>query len=141
MNKKVLTSILVIGIFVILGATATGLAIAFTPASDSELEIVSVTTQESTDTVNVVLTCEGNEPGHNNRHQRQFAYMHQFQFKNVSTDEVVYQEQYQWQWRHRIQNGQNFMYQFHIDGLEHGQTLQLRIEYNNGKVLTHTFDV
>ncbi|MBN1329460.1 MAG: hypothetical protein JXA54_08300 [Candidatus Heimdallarchaeota archaeon] len=141
MNKKVLTSILVIGIFVILGATATGLGIAFTPTSDSELEIVSVTSQETTDTVTVVLTCEGNQTGHNYRHQRNFAYMHQIQFKNASTDEVLYQEQYQWQWRHRIQNGQNFMYQFQIEGLESGQMLQLRIEYNNGKVLTYNFVV
>ncbi|NHJ85981.1 MAG: hypothetical protein FK734_11000 [Asgard group archaeon] len=140
MNKALKIS-LVIGIFVILGASAAGLTYALTPTSDSELAVVTVNSQEDTDTVEVVLTCEGNQVGHHYQHQRNFAYMHQIQFKNGSTDEVLYQEQYQWQWRHRIQNGQNFMYQYHIEGLESGQMLQLRIEYNNGKVLTYNFEV
>ena len=43
--------------------------------------------------------------------------------------------------RNRIQAGNTYMYQYHVEGLESGMQLQLRIEYNNGKVLTHTLTV
>ncbi|MHA1586365.1 MAG: hypothetical protein ACTSUW_03410, partial [Candidatus Heimdallarchaeota archaeon] len=72
---------------------------------------------------------------------RMFAYMHQFQFNNSATEETMYQEQMQNQWQHRVQAGKNMMFQFNIEGLEHGMMLQLRIEYNNGKVLMHQFQV
>jgi hypothetical protein len=67
--------------------------------------------------------------------------MHQLQIKNGSNGEALYQAQYQWRWRHRIQSGQNHTYQFQLEGLETGQMLQLRIEYNNGKILTHNITV
>ncbi|MHA1213160.1 MAG: hypothetical protein ACTSSH_11950, partial [Candidatus Heimdallarchaeota archaeon] len=137
--KKSLKIILVVGIIAAIAATSVGLGVAFTPTSDSELEVVNVTTQSNTDTVNLVLTCEGNQSGNTFRHRRNYANMHQLQFKLNGTEEVVFEEQYQWQFRHRVQNGQNMMYQFHVEGLEQGQVLQLRIEYNNGKVLQYTF--
>lgn len=143
LNKKILIPILSISILAIISATTVGLVYAFSPSDDSVLEIVSLTTQQNDEIVNVVLTCEGNESGHTYRHRfrRNFAYMHKLQFKNSSIDEVLFEEKFNWYWRHRLQNGKNFMYQFHIEGLEQGQMLQLRIEYNNGKVFTQTFVV
>lgn len=141
MKKSILIPILVVSILVVVGGTTAGLWFAFTPTDDSTLVVESATADSETGTVTVELSCEGNETGHNYRHQRNFAYMHQFQVKNASNDETLYQEQYTWQFRHRIQAGKNMQYQYHIEGLQKGQMIQLRIEYNNGKVLTYSFMV
>jgi len=141
MKKSVLIPTLVVGILVILAGSSVGLWYALAPSSDSEIEVVSITADSESDTVSVVLTCEGNESGHTHRFQRRFAYMHKLQFKNATSNETLFQEQYQWRWQHRIQNGKNHAFQFQIQGLEKGQMLQLRIEYNNGKVLTYNFVV
>ncbi|NHK30894.1 MAG: hypothetical protein FK730_06045 [Asgard group archaeon] len=143
MNKKILIPILSIGILAVIAGTTVGLVYAFSPADDSVLEVVNVTTQQNDELVNVVLTCDGDESGHTYRHglRRNFAYMHKVQFRNSTTEEVLYEENYNWQWRHRMHLGKNYMHQFQISGLENGQMLQLRIVYNNGKVLTHNFVV
>ena len=67
--------------------------------------------------------------------------MHQIQIKNGNDGQVFYQQQYRNQYGNRIQSGNTYMYQYHVEGLESGMQLQLRIEYNKGKVLTHTFTV
>jgi len=53
----------------------------------------------------------------------------------------MYQVQMQNQWQHRFQAGKNMMYHYQIEGFEHGLMLQLRIKYNNGKVLMYQFQV
>ena len=141
MKKSVLITILVASIVVVLAGTSVGVYFAVTPTDASELSVVSATADSENDTVSVVLTCEGEETGKNYRHQNNYAYMHQIQIKNGTTEVTLYQEQYQWQYRHRIQNGQNYSYQYNVEGLEQGQMLQIRIEYNNGQVLTHNFMV
>ncbi|NHJ05521.1 MAG: hypothetical protein EAX90_11905 [Candidatus Heimdallarchaeota archaeon] len=144
MKKTILIPILVVGIIAIVAGTSVGLWYALTPTDDSELSVVSITSQPENDTVTVVLTCEeetSTGQNHNNRHQRKFAYMHQIQIKNASSGETLCQEQYQWRYRQRVQLGNTYSYQLHVEGLEQGQMLQLRIEYNNGKVLTHNFTV
>ncbi|MBK5114604.1 MAG: hypothetical protein KGD59_02035 [Candidatus Heimdallarchaeota archaeon] len=143
MKKSILIPIIAVSLLAVVAGASVGLVYAFSPSEDSELEVVNVTTQSVTDEVTVVLRCEGNESGHTHRNQfgRMFAYMHQFQFNNSATEETMYQEQMQNQWQHRVQAGKNMMFQFHIEGLEHGMTLQLRIQYNNGKVLMYQFQV
>ena len=129
-----------------LAGASVGLALTFTPTTDSELVVVNATAIEETDTVTVTLECEGdqtqtqNRAGNNFQHKRQFAYMHQVQIKNAE-GEVLHQAQYRNQYRYRIQAGNTFMYQYQVEGLESGMQLQLRITYNNGKVVTHTFTV
>ena len=141
MKKSILIPILAISVLAVISGTSVGLLYAFSPADDSELSVVSVTTQSNTDTVTVILKCEGNQSGNTHRFKRNFAYMHQVQFNNSDTNETMLQQQIQFQWRHRIQAGKNLMYQYQIEGLEQGQMLQLRIVYNNGKVLTYNFQV
>jgi len=143
MKKSILIPIIAVSLLAIVAGASVGLVYAFSPSEDSELEVVNVTTQSATDQITVVLKCEGNESGHLNRHKfgRMFAYMHQFQFNNSATEETMYQEQMQNQWQHRVQAGKNLMYQFQVEGLEHGQQLTLRIQYNNGKVLMYQFQV
>lgn len=142
MKKSVLITILVASIIVVLTGTSVGVWYAVTPNNDSEITVVSATADSETDIVSVVLSCEGEgQTGQNYRHQNNYAYMHQIQIKNGTTEATLYQEQYQWQYRHRIQNGENYSYQYHVEGLEKGQMLQLRIEYNNGKVVIHSFTV
>ena len=145
MKRSILIPILVVSTLAVLAGASIGLYYTFTPTADSELVIVNATAIEQTDTVTVTLTCEGDQTqtqaGNNNKYQRKYAYMHQIQIKNGPDGEVLYQEQYQHQWRHRIQAGNTFMYQYQVEGLESGQMLQIRIEYNNGKVATHTFTV
>ncbi len=143
MKKSILIPIIAISLLAIAAGTTVGLVYAFSPSSDAVVEVVNVTTQSVTDEVTVVLKCEDNATGNQNqfRFRRSFAYMHQFQFNNSLTNETMYQEQMQNQWQHRVQAGNTFTYQFHIEGLEHGQVLQLRIEYNNGKVLMYKFTV
>ena len=147
MKKSILIAIIVASIVVVAGTTA-GVWVALTPSDDSELTVVSATADSETGTVSVVLTCEEETPtgpgagtGQQLGQRRMYAYMHQIQIKNATTGEELYQEQYRWQYRHRVQNGENYSYQYHVEGLEQGQMLQLRIEYNNGKVLTHNFSV
>ncbi|NPE09898.1 MAG: hypothetical protein GNW80_16580 [Asgard group archaeon] len=127
---------------VVAGASV-GLVYAFSPSEDSVLEVVNVTSQPVTDEVTVVLKCEGNQSGQLNRHKfgRMFAYMHQIQFNNSATEETMLQEQMQNKWQHRVQAGKTMMFQYHIEGLENGMMLQLRLEYNNGKVLMYQFQV
>ncbi len=143
MKKSILIPIIAVGLLAVVAGASVGLVYAFSPSADSELEVVSVTTQSATDQVTVVLKCEGDEVGNNYRHKfgRMFAYMHQFQFNNSASDETMHQEQMQNQWQHRVQAGKNMMFQFQVEGLEHGQMLTLRIQYNNGKVLMHQFQV
>lgn len=142
MKKSILVTILVTSIILVLAGTSVGVWYALTPNDDSGIAIVSATADSENDTVSVVLSCEGEEQtGQNYRHQNNYAYMHQIQIKNGTTEVILYQEQYQWQYRHRIQNGQNYSYQYQVEGLEQGQMLQIRIEYNNGKVVTHNFMV
>jgi len=143
MKKSILIPIIAVSLLAVVAGASVGLVYAFSPSEDSTLEVVNVTTQSGTDQVTVVLRCEGNESGntHRNKFGRMFAYMHQFQFNNSATEETMYQEQMQNQWQHRVQAGKNMMFQFNIEGLEHGMMLQLRIEYNNGKVLMHQFQV
>lgn len=143
MKKSILIPIIAVSLLAIVAGASVGLVYAFSPSKDSELEVVSVTTQSGTDQVTVVLRCEGNESGNTHRNQfgRMFAYMHQIQFNNSATEETMYQEQMQNQWQHRVQAGKNIMYQYHIEGLEHGMQLMLRIEYNNGKVLMYQLQV
>jgi len=141
MRKAVLIPTLVAGILVLLAGSSIGIWYALAPSDDSELSVVSLSTDADSDTVSVVLTCEGNESGHMHRFQHRFAYMHKLQFRNSTSNETMFEQQYQWQWRHRIQNGKNHAFQFQIEGLEKGQMLQLRIEYNNGKVLTYNFTI
>ena len=144
MRKSILITIIVASIVVLAGTTA-GVWVALTPSDDSELSVVSATADSETGTVSVVLTCEEDPAqtgtGQQNGQQRMYAYMHQVQIKNATSGEELYQQQYRWQYRNRVQNGQNFSYQYQVEGLEQGQMLQLRIEYNNGKVLTHSFQV
>jgi hypothetical protein len=143
MKKSILIPIIAVSLLAVVAGASVGLVYAFSPSEDSTLEVVNVTTQSVTDEVTVVLRCEGNESGNTHRHKfgRMFAYMHQFQFNNSATEETMYQEQMQNQWQHRVQAGKNMMFQFHIEGLEHGMMLQLRLEYNNGKVLLYQFQV
>ena len=139
MKKSVIIPILVVSIIAIVAGTSVGLWYTFTPNEDTEISVVSVTSQPDNDTVTVVLTCEEAQesgPGHYYRHQNNFAYMHQIQIKNNGTGETLCQEQYQWRYRHRIQTNNNYSYQLHVEGLEQGQMLQIRIEYNNGQVLS-----
>ena len=143
MKKSILIPIIAVSLLAVVAGASVGLVYAFSPSADSELEVVNVTTQSSTDQVTVVLKCEGNESGQLNRHKfgRMFAYMHQFQFNNSATEETMYQEQMQNKWQHRVQAGKTMMFQFQVEGLEHGQQLTLRIQYNNGKVLMYQFQV
>lgn len=143
MKKSILIPIIAISLLAVVAGASVGLVYAFSPSADSELEVVNVTTQAVTDEVTVVLKCEDAESGHTHRNQfgRMFAYMHQFQFNNSATEETMHQEQIQNQWQHRVQAGKTMMYQFHIEGLEQGQMIMLRIEYNNGKVLMYQFQV
>jgi len=143
MKKSILIPIIAVSLLAVVAGASVGLVYAFSPSEDSELEVVSVTTQSATDQVTVVLRCVGNESGntHRNRFGRNFAYMHQVQFNNSATDETMHHVQMQNQWQHRVQAGKNLMYQFQVEGLEHGQMLRLRIEYNNGKVLMYQFQV
>ncbi|MCG3252287.1 MAG: hypothetical protein KAX09_00445 [Candidatus Heimdallarchaeota archaeon] len=143
MKKSILIPIIAVSLLAVVAGASVGLVYAFSPSEDSTLEVVNVTTQAVTDEITVVLRCEGNESGntHRNKFGRMFAYMHQVQFNNSATEETIYQEQMQNQWQHRVQAGKNMMYQFHIEGLEHGMMLQLRFEYNNGKVLMYQFQV
>lgn len=146
MKKSILIPIILASIVVVAGVSV-GLSLALTPTADSELVVVNATATEQTDTVTVTLECEGDQTqtqaqqGNNFRYKRQFAYMHQVQIKNGTEGVVLYQEQYRNQYRHRIQSGNTFMYQYHVEGLESGMQLTLQIHYNNGKVLTHTFTV
>jgi len=143
MKKSILIPIIAVSLLAVVAGASVGLVYAFSPSEDSTLEVVNVTTQAVTDEITVVLRCEGNESGntHRNKFGRMFAYMHQVQFNNSATEETMYQEQMQNQWQHRVQAGKNMMFQFHIEGLEHGMMLQLRFEYNNGKVLMYQFQV
>ena len=143
MKKSILIPIIAVSLLAIVAGASVGLVYAFSPSEDSELEIVSVTTQSGTDEITIVLRCEENQTGqqHQNGFKRMFAYMHQIQFNNSATNETMHQEQMQNQWQHRVQPGKNIMYQYHIEGLENGMMLQLRIEYNNGKVLMYQFQV
>ena len=143
MKKSILIPIIAVSLLAIVAGASVGLVYAFSPSEDSVLEVVNVTTQSATDQVTVVLKCEGIESGHTHRNKfgRMFAYMHQIQFNNSNTEETMYQAQMQNQWQHRVQAGKNLMYQFQVEGLEHGQMLTLRIEYNNGKVLINQFQV
>ncbi|MHA1186788.1 MAG: hypothetical protein ACTSSK_07930 [Candidatus Heimdallarchaeota archaeon] len=144
MKKSILLTIIIASIVVVAGVSV-GFSLALTPTADSELVIVNATATEQTDTVTVTLECEGDQTqaqtGNTFRHKRQFAYMNQVQFRNGTEGEVLYQEQYRNQYRNRVQAGNTFMYQYHVEGLESGMQLTLRIQYNNGKVLTHTFTV
>ena len=149
MKKAILIPIITVSVLAVLAGASVGIWYALTPSSDSDISVVSASADSETGVVTVVLTCEenateagvGTGPAHQNRHQRNFAYMHQMQIKNATSGDELYQEQYQWQYRHRIQNGQQYQYQYQLEGLEQGQMLQLRIEYNNGKVLTYQFMV
>ena len=141
MKKKIIIPLLVIGMLAIITVTTVGMVYTFSPSQDSEIELVSLTTQAENDIVNVVLTCTGNESGNTHRFKNNYAYVYKIQLKNDSTDEVLYQEQYNWRHRNKIQNGKNFSYQFHIEGLEKGQMITLRIEYNEGKIFTYQFQV
>ncbi|MHA1211087.1 MAG: hypothetical protein ACTSSH_01375 [Candidatus Heimdallarchaeota archaeon] len=143
MKKSILIPFITVGLLAVVAGASVGLIYAFAPSADSELTVVNVTTQANTDQVTVALKCEEEQTGnqHQHRFKRNFAYMHQFQVNNSATDETMFQEQMQNQFRHRVQAGQTFMYQFQVEGLEQGQILQLRIEYNNGKVLMYQFEV
>ncbi|MGC9779524.1 MAG: hypothetical protein HZR80_09815 [Candidatus Heimdallarchaeota archaeon] len=148
MKKTTLITILTASILVVLAGASVGLVYAFSPSSDSEITVVNVTTQSDDDTVTLVINCEenegtepGNKQGSGNQFRRNLAYMHKIQFRNSTTDEVLYQEQFQNQWRHRVQACNTFTYQFQVEGLEQGQMLQLRITYNNGKVFMYNFEV
>ena len=145
MNKSALITILAIGLIAVAGGATVGMIYAFSPNPDTELKIVSITTQSITDEVTVVLTCESNETGQQNQYKnsfrRHFAYMHQFQFNNSDNSETMYQHQIQNKWQHKVQAGKNMMFQFQIEGLEQGQMLMLKIEYNNGKMLIYQFQV
>ncbi len=143
MKKSILIPLLTVGLLAVVAGSTLGLIYAFSPSDDSELEVVSVTTQPGTDQVTVILECEENQTGNltRNRFRRNFAYMHQIQVNNSDTNELMLQERIQNQWQHRVQAGKTLMYQFNIEGLENGQMLQLRIEYNNGKILTYNFQV
>jgi hypothetical protein len=141
MKKSVVITLVVVVSSLVLAETAVGLWLGLTPTSDSELSVESLTTDANDDTISLTLTCDGNQSGQTHRHRRHFAYMRQIQFKNGTSGETLYQEQYQWRWRHRIRSGNNYYYQYQFEGLEVGQTLQLRIQYNNGKVLEHSFTV
>ncbi len=143
MKKSILIPIIAVGLLAVVAGASVGLVYALKPSEDAVLEVVNVTTQSATDQVTVVLKCEGNESGHLNRHQfgRMFAYMHMVQFNNSDTNETMLQIKMQNQWQHRVQAGKTMMFQYQIEGLEHGMQLMLRIEYNNGKVLMHQFQV
>jgi len=145
MKKSILIPIIAASLLAIVAGASVGLVYAFSPSEDSELEIVNITTQSGTDQVTVVLQCEENQTGqqHQNRNgfRRMFAYMHQIQFNNSATNDTMLQVKMQNQWQHRVQTGKNMMYQYHIEGLENGMMLQLRIEYNNGKILMYQFQV
>ncbi len=141
MKKTTLISIITVSILVVLAGASVGLVYAFSPSNDSEISVVNVTTQSDNNTVTLVLKCEGNEEGNNHRFKRNFAYMHKLQFKNSVTGETLCEEQFQNQWRHRVQSGKNLSYQYQVEGLENGQMIQLRLEFNNGKALTYTFQV
>ncbi|NHJ40197.1 MAG: hypothetical protein FK731_09215 [Asgard group archaeon] len=145
MKKSILIPIIAVGLLAVVAGASVGLVYVFSPSEDAVLEVVSVTTQSTTDQITVVLKCEGNESGqqHQNRFgfRRMFAYMHQVQFNNSLTDETMHQEQMQNQWQHRVQAGKNIMYQFQVEGLEQGQVLMLKIMYNNGKMLIYPFTV
>ncbi len=143
MKKSVLISIIAISLLAVVAGTSVGLIYAFSPSDDSELEIVSVTTQSNNDQITVEVKCDEENTGNRqqNKFKRNFAYMHQFQFKNSQTDETMHQEQIQNQWRHSVQAGNTYTYQFQVEGLEQGQMLQLRITYNNGKVFMYNFEV
>lgn len=144
MKKSILIPLITFGLLVVVAGASVGLVYAFSPSEDSTLEIVSVTTQSNTDQVTVVLKCEdgqGQQQQNRNGFRRMFAYMHQIQFNNSDSEETMHQEQMQNQWRHRVQAGKNIMYQFHVEGLEQGQTLMLKIMYNNGKMLMYQFTV
>jgi len=142
MKKSILIPIVIGSLLLILAGASVGLVYAFSPSNDSELTVVSVTTQSTTDTVNVILKCEENTTGQHHQYQfrRNFAYMHQFKLMNATTGEELYQEQFQHQWQHRLQLGQTFSFQFQYEGLEHGQQLQLRIYYN-GQYVDEVFTV
>jgi len=143
MKKSILIPIIAVGLLAVVAGASVGLVYAFKPSEDAELEVVNVTTQSVSDQVTVVLKCEGNESGHQNRNKfgRMFAYMHQVQFNNSDTNETMLQLKMQNQWQHRVQAGKTMMFQYQIEGLEHGMKLMLRIEYNNGKVLMYQFQV
>ena len=143
MKKSTLIPILVVTTLAVVAGASIGFYYLFSPSDDSIVTVVSATAQDDGDTVNLTLTCEANESGnmHRNRFRRNFAYMHKLQIKNASSGESLVDQQFTYRWRHRVESGHLYRYQYHIEGLEHGQVLQLRIEYNNGKVLTHTFIV
>ena len=145
MKKSILIPIIAVGILAVVAGAAVGMYYTFTPTAESEIVVLNVQAVDQTDEITVTLTCEENQTqlqaGQTHRHQRKYAYMHKIQFKNGSDGEVLMEQQYQHRWRHRIQNGNTYMYQFHVEGIENGQQLQLRIEYNNGKVVTYNFTV
>ena len=145
MKKSVKISIIAVSILAIVAGTSIGLIYAFSPSEDSTLAIEEVTTYSEEDLITVKIKCEEENTGTGNNHQnkfkRSFAYMHQFEFKNSETDETMHQEQLRNQWRNRIQEGNTYTYQFHVEGLEQGQMLQLRITYNNGQYIDHYFEV
>ncbi|MBK5114605.1 MAG: hypothetical protein KGD59_02040 [Candidatus Heimdallarchaeota archaeon] len=148
MKKSILIPIIAVGLLAVVAGVTVGLVYAYSPSEKSDLEVISVTAIAETDEVTVELEC-GDQTGQQQQQQQQnqnglrrmFAYMHQFQFDNCETGECMLQEQIQNQWQHQVQAGKTMMYQFHIEGLEHGMMLQLRFEYNNGKVLMHQFQV
>lgn len=141
MNKKIIIPIITISLLALVSGASIGLVYAFRPADDSVLDITTATTESENDMINVVFTCEQNQSGRRHQFGNAFIYMHKIQFKNASSGEVVYQQQYQWQYKNRFQFGHNYAYQYHIEGLEKGQTYQLQIEYNNGKIFTYQFQV
>jgi hypothetical protein len=145
MKKSILIPIITVGLLAVVAGASVGLVYAFSPSDDAVLEVVSVTTQSNTDQVTVVLKCDDNQTGPQHQHQRRFrrmfAYMHQVQFNNSASNETMHHVQMQNKWQHRVQAGKNIMYQFQVEGLEQGQTLMLKIMYNNGKMLMYQFTV
>ncbi len=149
MKKSILISIIAVSLLAVVAGAAVGLVYAFSPNEESELEVVSVLTDSETDTVTVEIECCEDPLGQQQQQQHQnqngfkqmFAYMHQFQFDNCETGECLLQARVQNQYQHRVQAGETMMFQFHIEGLEQGMQLMLKLEYNNGKTLMYQFQV
>jgi len=149
MKKSILIPLITASLLAIVAGATIGLMYAFSPNGDSELGVVSVLTDSETDQVFVEIECtedpiqqqQQQQQQNQNGFRRMFAYMHQFQFDNCETGECLLQAQVQNQFQHRIQAGETMMFQFHIEGLEQGMQLMLKIEYNNGKLYMYQFQV
>lgn len=147
MKKSILIPIITVSLLAIVAGATIGLVYAFSPNEESELDVVSIITDSDTDIVTVELECnedpiqQQQQQQNQNGFRRMFAYMHQFQFDNCETGECLLQAQIQNQFQHRIQAGETMMFQFHIEGLEQGMQLMLKIGYNNGNLFMYQFQV